>query len=160
MNRVSTAFDRIGESFDSRANAIHHNRGKGSANIDIGVLGPTPNDVGDPDAGANNGQNSPEIISASVSGGQLHVTYRVDSTTANSVYPLRIDFYANVQGGSGDYIGQDTYAAGDAQLNKSVSLTLPAGVQGIPFVATATSASGYTSEFAPAWDVIFEDDLE
>lgn len=157
---IISAFDHIGESFDSRANAIHGNRGNGRSNIDIGALGPTANDVDDVDVGANNGQNSPEIISASVSGGQLHVTYRVDSDIANSVYPLRIDFYANVRGGSGDYIGQDTYAAGDAQLDKSVALTLPAGVQGIPFVATATSAAGYTSEFTPAWDVIFEDDFE
>ena len=84
----------------------------------------------------------------------------VDSTTENSAYPLRIDFHANVHAGSGDYIGQDSYAAGDAQLNKSISLVLPAGVQGIPFVATATSASGYTSEFSAAYDEIFEDDFE
>jgi hypothetical protein len=157
---IMSAFDRIGESFDSRANAIHDNHGNGRVNVDIGAPGPTPNDVADADAGANNGQNSPEIIFASVSGGQLHVTYRVDSTTANSAYPLRIDFYANVNGGSGEYIGQDMYLAGDAQLNKSIALPLPVGVAGIPFVATATSASGYTSEFAPAWDVIFEDNFE
>jgi len=152
--------DYIGEGFDSRGNEIHNNHAKGRANIDIGAQGPTPNDVGDADPGANQGQNSPELVAASISGGQLHVTYRVDSTPANSAYPLRIDFYANVHGGSGDYIGQDTYAAGDAQLNKSISLPIPVGVQGMPFVATATSASGYTSEFSAAWDVIFEDEFE
>jgi len=157
---IVSAFNRLGESFDSRANEIRDNHGAGRANIDIGAAGPTANDTGDADGGANQGQNSPEIFSASVSAGQLHVTYRVDSTTANSAYPLRIDFYANVHGGSGEYIGQDTYAAGDAQLNKSVTLAVPSGVRGIPFVATATSASGYTSEFSAAWDVIFEDGFE
>ena len=157
---IVSAFNRLGESFDSRANEIHHNRGVGFANIDIGALGPTANDADDTDPGANQDQNSPEIISASVSGGQLHVTYRVDSTTANSAYPLRIDFYADVHGGSGAHIGQDTYAAADAQLDKSIALPLPLNVKGIPFVATATSASGYSSEFSAAYDVIFEDGFE
>lgn len=155
---IVAAFDRIGESFDSRANEIHNNRG--GADIDIGAPGPTANDAGDADTGANLGQNSPVIVSASVVGSQLHVTYHVDSTTTNSAYPLRIDFYANVHGGSGDYIGQDIYAAGDAQLDKSISLPLPLGVKGIPFVATATDANGYTSEFTGAYDVIFEDGFD
>ena len=157
---VISAYDRVGESFDSRANAIHHNRGAGRVNIDIGALGSTANDAGDADVGANHGQNSPEIVSASVSSGQLHVTYRVDSTTTNAAYPLRIDFYANVQGGSGEYIGQDAYAAGDAQLNKTIALSLPLGIAGIPFVATATDANGYSSEFSLAYDEIFEDDFD
>jgi len=157
---IISAFDHVGESFDSRANGLHHNRGVGRVNIDIGALGPTANDIGDADAGANHGQNSPEIVSANVSGGQLHVTYRVDSTTLNSSYPLRIDFYVDVQGGSGEYIGQDVYAAGDAQLSKTIALPLPVGVAGIPFVATATDANGYTSEFSIADDVIFEYDFE
>jgi len=149
-----------GESFDSRANAIHGNRAIGRANIDIGTLGPTANDAADADGGANAGQNTPQIVSASVSGGQLHVTYRVDSATTNATYPLRVDFYANVHGGSGAYIGQDTYATADAQLDKSISLALPPNVVGIPFVATATDAEGYTSEFVAAYDVIFEDQFE
>jgi hypothetical protein len=65
-----------------------------------------------------------------------------------------------VHSGSGEYIGQDSYAAGDAQLNKAVSLSLPPGVQGVPFVATATDANGYTSEFSVAYDVIFENQFE
>jgi hypothetical protein len=157
---IITAYDSVGESFDSRANAIYGNHGVGRANIDIGALGPTANDAGDGDVGANHGQNSPEIVTALIVGSQLQVTYRVDSTSANSAYPLRIDFYANVHGGSGEYIGQDSYAAGDAQQNKTISLSLPLGVQGIPFVATATDANGYTSEFSAAYDVIFADQFE
>jgi hypothetical protein len=37
---------------------------------------------------------------------------------------------------------------------------VPAGVAAIPFVAVATDANGYSSEFSPAFDAIFEDDFD
>ncbi len=146
--------------FDNRGNIVHHNRGHRGVNIDIGVAGPSPNDPGDADAGSNRGQNYPEIVSASRSGDQLTVTYRVDSAPANAAYPLDIDFYVNRRGGSGALIGQDTYPEGAAQSERTITFTLPTGVAGIPFVAVATDANGYSSEFSPAYDVIFEDDFE
>ena len=150
----------IGESFDSRANVLHHNRGVGRANLDIGAPGPTANDGGDADGGANLQQNAPELIAASHSGTQLSVSYRVDSAPANATYPLRIDFYENVNGGSGRWIAQDVYAIADAQQMRSVVLTVPADARALPFVATATSADGYTSELSAAYDVLFEDGFE
>ena len=147
-------------SFDNRGNAIHHNYGEVRRDIDIGSTGRTPNDADDADTGTNNVQNWPQIVSASLSGNELAVTYLVDSTTANSTYPLRVDFYADRRGGSGDWLGQDIYTADLAQTQRTVILTLPPGAKGIPFVATATSATGYGSELSPAWDVIFEDDFE
>jgi hypothetical protein len=39
-------------------------------------------------------------------------------------------------------------------------LTLPDGVQAIPFVATATDTTFHTSEFSPPFDVIFADEFE
>lgn len=152
--------NRIGESFDDRANLIHHNRGLGRANIDIGSPGPTPNDADDADSGANDVQNWPEILAASQSGDQLTVTYRIDSATANSAYPLRVDFRADKRGGSGVLLAQDSYAAGDAQQPRTVTLDVPPGVHAIPFVASATDAAGYSSELSPAFDVLFEDDFE
>ena len=154
VHSASTAY------FDNRGNRIHRNRADGRANVDIGALGRTPNDPGDADVGANNVQNYPDIVSASRSGDQLTITYRVDSTPANSAYPLSIDFYANVGGGSGELLGQDEYPLGSAQGERTITLTLPAGVRGIPFVAVATSAAGYSSEFSPAFDVIFEHDFD
>jgi hypothetical protein len=152
--------DNAGASFDSRGNAIHHNRGVGRVNIDLKGLGPTPDDAGDADAGANLGQNRPQIVSASQSGDMLTVTYVVDTAVVNATYPLRVDFYANVAGGSGDLLAQDFYPASSAQLQRTIMLQLPAGARAIPFVATATDADGHTSEFSAAWDVIFEDDYE
>jgi len=146
--------------FDNRGNAIHHNRGVGFANVDIGSAGPTPNDAGDADGGANNGQNSPEIVSAAQVGNQLSVTYRVDSAPANAAYPLRVDFYANLRGGAGQLLAQDVYPQSAAQASRTVVLTLPPGVAAIPFIAVATDANGYSSELSPAFDVIFEDDFD
>lgn len=151
---------RTGESFDNRGNAIHHNRGSRGANVDIAPAGPSPNDAGDPDTGANNRQNSPHIVAASVAGNQLSITYRVDTATSNAAYPLRIDFYENIQGGSGALLGQDSYPAASAQLPRTIALTLPSGARALPLVAVATDADGYSSEFSAAYDVIFQNDFD
>jgi hypothetical protein len=157
---ILASSNSVGEAFDSRANEIHHNRGVGRVNLDIGAVGPTPNDVDDADGGANGQQNWPEILSASQAGNQLALTYRVDSTTVNASYPLRIDFHADAGGGSGQWLTQDSYPAASAQLSRTITLLVPAGVRAIPFVATATDAGGHTSELSPAFDVIFEDGFE
>lgn len=150
---------RDGESFDNRGNAVHHNRGTG-ADVDIAPRGRSPNDPGDADEGANRRQNWPEIEAASLAGDTLTVTYRVDSATTASAYPLRVDFHENVQGGSGALLGQDSYPAASAQASRTIALTLPPGARAIPFVAAATDADGYSSELSPAFDVVFEDDFE
>lgn len=157
---IIAATNDVGEGFDSRGNAIHGNHAVGRANIDIGANGPTANDPDDADGGANNGQNWPEVLSASQAGDQLSLSYRIDSSVANSAYPLRVDFYANAQGGSGRWLAQDSYPFASAQQVRAVTLTLPAGVRAIPFVATATDADGHASEFSPAFDVIFETDFD
>lgn len=149
-----------GAAFDSRANLIHHNRGAGHANIDIGGAGPTANDPGDADTGSNHAQNSPEFVAASQVGDEVTVTYRVDSAMENAAYPLRIDFHADVAGGAGAWLGQDSYPATSAQQLRTITLLVPAGVRAIPFVATATDADGHTSELSRAFDVIFEDGYE
>lgn len=146
--------------FDNRGNVVHHNRGVGFSNVDIGGAGPSPNDADDADGGSNNGQNWPQIIAATLAGDQLTVTYVVDTAPANATYPLRIDFYEDVRGGTGAWLGEDTYAEADAQANRTVTLTVPPGARAIPFVATATGANGYGSEFSPAFDVVFEDDFD
>ena len=145
------------ESFDLGGNAIHNNQ---FADIEFNLAaGRVANDAGDADTGSNNQQNFPVIESASVSGGNLTVTYHVDSTTANAKYPLRVDFYVNADEGSGEYLASDSYPASSAQLSRMVSLPLPADAQSpAGFVATATTADGYSSEFSPShvFDRIFQ----
>jgi hypothetical protein len=149
--------NQVGTSFDNRGNWVYRNRGVGYANIDIGLPGPTPNDPDDADTGTNNLQNTAQIISTSRNGNQVTVTYLVDTAAANAAYPLRVDFYANVRGGSGALLAQDSYAASNAQLPKMVTFNLAPGAT---FVTTATDATGHSSELSPAFDVVFEDDFE
>lgn len=158
----------IGASFDNRGNAIHNNRG---ADIVFNLFdGRVANDAADADAGTNHKQNYPVIQSASVSGMPgnlvLNVTYLVDSAAANAGYGatgLRVDFYVDINEGSGDFLVNDNYPVGTAMMPRSISLPLPASVQTLSgFVAGATDANGYSSEFSPSWvfDRIFADRFE
>jgi CSLREA domain-containing protein len=110
-----------------------------------------PNDPGDPDNPANNGQNFPDISAYAVSGGNVNLSYRVDSTTANSAYPLRVEFF-KADGDEGrDLIGFDNYLAVEAQTVKAISLPIPPGLTlgaDDVIVGTATDAQGNTSEFS------------
>lgn len=153
-----TAYNNaLGASFDNRGNAIHGNRG---ADIAFNLYdGRIANDAGDADAGTNNKQNFPVIQSATVSGTPgnltLNVTYEVDSAAANSSYGangLRVDFYFDIDEGSGDFLISDWYPSGAAMMPRSVALPLPANVQTlVGFVASATDTNGYSSEFSPSW---------
>ena len=87
--------------------AIIGNRFVGNRDIAIDLStgnpdrGATPNDPGDPDSNppvgggaflsGNRLQNHPEIVSLVRNGGNVTLTYRVDTDVANATYPLRID---------------------------------------------------------------------
>ena len=65
-----------------------------------------------------------------------------------------------MRGGAGAWLTQDSYPLASAQQSRTVTLLISAGVRAIPFVATATDSDGHTSEFSPAFDVLFADDFE
>lgn len=127
--------------------------------IDLGGDGSTPDDPGDADAGPNSLQNRPVISNVISLINQVQVDLSVDSSSANAAYPLTIDFY---QAEAGATAGQT--AAGETWLG-SVLYTTPqlAATQrftasAIPgnhdlIVATATDATGNTSEFSAAVEV-------
>lgn len=122
------------------------------------------NDAGDADSLAvvapflNRLQNFPTISAFGLAGNQVNLTYRVDSAPANSLYPLNIEFLRDDGRGNLTPIGTDTYTAAQAQTDKSISFTLPAGITlgaSDIVVATATTTpdgtpgenvSGETSE--------------
>jgi hypothetical protein len=134
-----------------RHNSIHANGGLG---IDLNIDGPTPNDNGDADDGANHLQNYPDLERATRTGnGQLTIRYRVRTATNHATYPLQVDFYlADADGQEGQtYLGTDTYAGAQAQLPKTVTFAPAVAVaDGQRVVATATdsAAFGNTSEFS------------
>ena len=129
----------------STGNRILRNAISGNAQlgIDIGATGVTPNDVGDADSGANNLQNFPVLTS--VSGG-VQATL---NSTANGTF--RIEFFGNAAcDASGN--GEGATFLGSASLTTAANgnATIPFFAAVAQFVtATATDASGNTSEFSP-----------
>ena len=128
--------------------------------INVGTIGVTPNDPGDADTGTNNLQNSPDISRAEIDNtGNLVIEYSVDSATANSAYPLRIEFFEADSAASGEgktFLGSDSYPASSAQSSNASSLGNAAGLgvaSGDVIVATATDANNNTSEFSQGVEV-------
>ena len=133
-----------------RGNSIHSNRTQG---IDLGnpSRGPTLNDAGDGDAGANELQNFPSNMSTtptSVSG--------TLNSAASTLFDL--DFYASPAcspGGFGEgktYLGSASRSTdGTGNVAFTVSLTVPAGQV---VTATATDPLGNTSEFSQCGSIV------
>ena len=141
-----------------RGNSIFSNHGEPDAGLGIdldspfvGPFGVLPNDPGDPDHGANEGQNYPVITQATSTVGTT-----VDGTlnsVASTIYHL--DFYSNpscdVSGfGEGQlYVGsQDVTTDGGGNAAFSASFPSVTVATGDAVSATATDPAGNTSEFA------------
>jgi hypothetical protein len=129
------------------ANSIHDNAQLG---IDLGDNGPTPNDAGDGDTGANQLQNFPVLSAAFGFNGDLTI-YGTLNSVASKTFTL--EFFANQAADSSGFgegrvfLGQanvTTNSSGDASFN--VTFPLPANVTAVS--ATAIDSSGYTSEFS------------
>ncbi|MEO1368260.1 MAG: hypothetical protein AAFX50_13895, partial [Acidobacteriota bacterium] len=119
--------------------------------IDLAINGVTANDGDDSDSGPNRLMNFPELTSASITGSNISITYRVTSSSSRQTYPLRVEFfYADVDGEEGQtYIGFNNYNT----PNQTRTTTLPRGTPGSRVVATATDADGNTSEFSPGLEI-------
>lgn len=131
------------------------------SNTQLGIElegGGANNDSGDPDTGNNQLQNFPVLTGTpTINGGDLKISYSVDSTTVNSSYPLRVEFFvADPDGLEGmTYLGFDEYTASDysgcgaAPCTKAATVSLVGSVAtGDDILATATDADGNTSEFS------------
>lgn len=129
-----------------RANSIFTNGTlNGHLGIDLGNNGVTNNDTGDGDL-ANNQQNFPVITDA---GTNIVGTF---NSTANATFTL--DFYLNSVADTSNFGEGKTYlgamnvttnGSGNATFTFTPPITLPANEF---VVATATNASGDTSEFS------------
>jgi CSLREA domain-containing protein len=138
----------------------------GNLSIDLGDNGPTANDPGDADSGTNNLQNYPVITNLASVAGQLEITYRVDSTLANSNYPLTVDFYIEANLQRDIYrIHRDTYNQ-TPNTTKTILIDPPIATSWIS--ALVIDSEGNTSELSPAQtytvtpppDAIFSDRFE
>ena len=120
--------------------------GNGDLAIDLNNDGVTSNDVGDGDVGPNDRQNFPVLTSAT----SAEVTGTVASSSATS---LRIELFASPAcDASGHGEGARFVAAVDVVTDGSGNAAFTAPVSGLTageaVTATATSASGNTSEFS------------
>ena len=109
-----------------------------------------PNDPSDPNNLSNSRQNFPELSAVAINGNTINLSYRVDSSTGNSSYPLRVEFF-KADGDEGrTFLFADSYLAADAQAVKNLNnQALTSGVSADEvIVATATDAIGNTSEFS------------
>jgi CSLREA domain-containing protein len=110
------------------------------------------NDPNDADVGSNRGQNFPEISAFSSTASTATVSYRIDSATTNSTYPLRVEFFKADADEGKTFLFADSYTALEAQSVKTlINQPIPVGVTIGPddvIVGTATDAADNTSEFS------------
>ncbi|WP_109832666.1 cadherin domain-containing protein [Reichenbachiella versicolor] len=140
---LNTGTTSIGNSI--RGNSISGN----TIGIDLGASGADTNDINDVDMGNNDLQNFPAISSAVINGANLEFDFLVDAATGNSDYDLLVDLYKSDGSRQGqEYLTTITYPAASAQNTFSSTLALGSVVRGDHIVATATDASGNTSEFS------------
>ncbi|KAM3091542.1 DUF4347 domain-containing protein, partial [Phormidesmis sp. 146-35] len=135
-------------------NTITANTGLG---IDLGGDGVTANDLGDADAGANNLQNYPLLVTAEPVGGNTIVSGTLNSTASK---PFRVKFFSNDSAdasGNGEgqtYLGFSDVTT-DASGNAIITFSATGALTGKFISATATDiATGDTSEFSTARVVV------
>lgn len=134
-----------------RGNAFFEN---GGLAIELGVDGPTANDLGDYDLGVNFLQNSPQLDPANTAydanSGLVEARYTVDSRTVNAAYPLVVDFYrvtTNDNQAPDQWLGADSYLVTDAGLARDLSFAPAVALTGAEsIVAIATDSNGNSSE--------------
>ena len=114
--------------------------------------GPTPNDLGDTDTGANNLQNAPVLLTAIPDGNALTVSGRLNS---NANQPFTVDIFANsscsrtgINRDEGDAFLDSTTVTTDDRGNATFTTTLTDIFFFPAVIATVTDPYGNTSEFS------------
>ncbi len=135
-------------------NAIYNN---GSLGIDLSPANVTPNDLGDPDTGANNLQNFPTLTSATNDSIRTNVNGMLNSTSSTL---FTLEFFNTVSCDASGY-GEGAVFLGSKDVttngsgNASFAFVSPVPVTlGSSVTATATDPSGNTSEFSQCAQVV------
>jgi len=127
------------------SNSIFSNGGQG---IDLGDNGPTANDPGDTDTGANHLQNFPELTSATTTSGTTTIQGTLESRPGEF---YTIQFFSSPRGDEGrTFIGQKTVFTDDPSGIASFTFK-PANAVAAGQIVTATAtrqATRDTSEFS------------
>jgi uncharacterized repeat protein (TIGR01451 family) len=131
-----------------RGNSISNN--SGGLGIDLDQNGPTPNDAGDGDGGANNLQNFAVVTAATNTLSFTRIDFTLDSTPNTT---FEIDIYRNggcdVSGfGEGEVYLGSIGAVTDGTGTVVGAGSVPSVPAGTIITATTTDSSGNTSEFS------------
>ncbi len=139
-------------------NSIYANAWSGSGFLGIDLLGPTqatgvtPNDPLDADLGGNGLQNFPDLLVATLQGGQVRVAGTLHSSALDVFV---VEFFASPNcdpsgHGQGEFFLGATTVATDSSGDASFDVALPATApQGWWITSTATlDSNGATSEFS------------
>jgi Right handed beta helix region len=127
-------------------NSIHSNHLNQLLGIDLGSDGPTANDVGDADAGANDFMNTPVLRTAVSSSTHTTVSGTLDTPLPQTA---RIELFANPAPSFGEIVeGKQWLGDATPLANGFFLVELAGSFVGQALSATATDALGNTSEFA------------
>lgn len=139
--------------------------------IDLGAIGPTPNDGSDLDGGPNSTQNYPVVMNAFRTPTAEWIEVSLDTIAGDS---FRLDLYWDTccsglgsppRGSSRKYVARSgtPVTNGVGHSHQWIKLAPLTGSLGA-ISATATSAAGDTSEFGPyaaeSGDMVFRDDFD
>jgi parallel beta-helix repeat protein len=129
------------------SNSIFSNTEQG---IDLVDDGPTANDPGDADTGANSLQNKPVVTSAKTTSTATTVKAKLNSTPNRA---FRVQFFSNPSGNEGKkFVGQQVVST-DASGNATFTFK-PAAKVAVGQMITATASADDTSEFSAPRKVV------
>ncbi|MEA2163027.1 MAG: large repetitive protein [Thermoanaerobaculia bacterium] len=118
-------------------NAITGNSGM---SIDLANDGPTANDAGDSDVGANGLQNTPVFVDATLAGSTLTAHVNVDSSAVSATNGIRVELFKSDNAGTHAllWLGSQCYSG---NVLSAAAMTIPSApvAVGDKLVATATS---------------------
>jgi hypothetical protein len=132
------------------ANSIHSNGGLG---IDLGPTGPTPNDAGDGDTGANGLQNFPVITKARFNGAATTIEGVLNSAPSTA---YKVQLFKSPAGDPSGYGEGQTYlteisVTTDGSGKATFATGTPGNVESLSATATMQAAPYNSSEFSPAF---------
>jgi hypothetical protein len=141
-NTISSITKGISLDGPGNGNVILHNTFSDNSglSIDLANNGPTPNDAGDGDSGANGLQNTPTFVDAILAGATLTAHVNVDSAFIGGTNGMRVELFKSDAVGTHalQWLGSQCFAGNT--LN-GATITVPSApvAVGDKLVATATS---------------------